>query len=117
MNFLPLLCQEEPLGVTEQFSFPQPRAYWARDDWVLISAYVWDTFNEAINSLIYATKYVPSYNNFHPLLIWCKRKPAVDFQKQFENQNQLRSQIFQLQTVSGFPSQQCNVYICWLKIT
>lgn len=26
MNFLPLSCQKEPLGVTEQFGFPQPRS-------------------------------------------------------------------------------------------
>lgn len=61
----------------------------------LISTYVWDTFNEAINSLIYTTKYVPDYNNFQSLPIWSGFKPVVDFQKQFENQNQLSNQIFQ----------------------
>lgn len=83
----------------------------------LISAYVWDTFNEAINSLLHATKYMPDYNNFQSLAIWSRFKPVVDFQKQFENQNQLSNQIFQRQTTPRFSSQKHNVYICWLKIT
>lgn len=71
----------------------------------LISAYVWDTFNEAVNSLIYATKYMPDYNNFQSLPIWSRFKPVVDVQKQFEIQNQLSNQIFRLQTMSTFSSQ------------
>lgn len=80
----------------------------------LISAYVWDTFNEAISSLLYVTKYVPDYNNFQSLPIWSRFKPVADFQKQFENQNQLSNQIFELQIMSRFSNQQRNVYICWL---
>lgn len=116
-NFLPLSCQKEPWGVKGQCSYPQPSSCWASDESFLISAYVWGTFNEAINSLIYATKYMPDYNNFQSLPIWSRFKPVVDFQKQFENQNQLSNQIFQLQTMSRFSSQRCNVYVCWLKIT
>lgn len=119
MNFLLLSCQKDPVGVQSSWvPLSQDPAELEREKRVfLISAYVRDTFNEAINSLIYVTKYVPDYNNFQSLPIWRRFKPVVDIQTQFENQNHLSNQIFQLQTMSKFSSQKPNVYMCWLKIT